>query len=163
MMGFTDQSLQTTLKELTKNEEFLIMKLDSSQHLLSVIATPIGNMSELSPRALACLNEAYVILCEDTKVTTQTFAIQITLLIIKNVSYHNFNEEIKLQEALELIRKYKNSTSKRCWLSYNIRPGYLLIQALCHEQNIGVEVINGPSAIMHALVASGCQLYFLCF
>ena len=84
------------------------MKLCDKEYILSVIATPIGNLEEVSERVIKCLNEAYIILCEDTRVTAKLLHLLNIYDYKKLISYHNFNEIKKLNEAINYIKKY-------CW------------------------------------------------
>ncbi|MCV3728649.1 16S rRNA (cytidine(1402)-2'-O)-methyltransferase [Ureaplasma miroungigenitalium] len=121
---------------------------------LSVIATPIGNLKEMNQRAINALNEAYVILCEDTRITKKLLHAFNIIDYKKLIRFDNFKEQVKIDEALEYIKNYKTVLVSDAGYPTVADPGYNLINA-CHANNIGVEVINGPSACMHALVASG--------
>ncbi|MCV3734340.1 16S rRNA (cytidine(1402)-2'-O)-methyltransferase [Ureaplasma miroungigenitalium] len=121
---------------------------------LSVIATPIGNLKEMNQRAINALNEAYVILCEDTRITKKLLHTFNIIDYKKLIRFDNFKEQVKIDEALEYIKNYKTVLVSDAGYPTVADPGYNLINA-CHANNIGVEVINGPSACMHALVASG--------
>ncbi|KEZ23276.1 16S rRNA (cytidine(1402)-2'-O)-methyltransferase [Ureaplasma diversum] len=137
------------------------MKLNEKEHILSVVATPIGNINEASARVINTLNEAYVILCEDTRVTAKLLHLLNIFDYKKLISFHNFNEESKINEALKWITSHKTVLVSDAGYPTISDPGYGLIQA-CHENNIGIEVINGPSSVMHALVASGfCSTSFM--
>ena len=85
---------------------------------LVIVATPIGNLSDISPRALEALRNADLIACEDTRQTLKLlnhFGIRKPL-----VSYHDFNEEKK---AAELGEKIRSGIDRRagfgCWNSRN--------------------------------------------
>lgn len=137
------------------------MKLCDKEYILSVIATPIGNLEEVSERVIKCLNEVYVILCEDTRVTAKLLHLLNIYDYKKLISYHNFNEIQKLNEAINYIKKYPTALVSDAGYPTISDPGYKLINE-CHQQNIGIQVINGPSSLMHALVASGmCSQDFM--
>ena len=111
---------------------------------LTVVPTPIGNLEDITLRALRTLREADTIACEDTRRTGR-------LLVhyeIKRplVSYHEHNEERLASELAERARAEK--------VALVSDPGYRLVRA-CIEAGVEVEVLPGPSAAMTALVASG--------
>lgn len=123
---------------------------------LYVIATPIGNINEISNLAIQTFESLQCILCEDTR-TTKNLLSQLGIDYSNKyfVSYHKFNEHEKLDYVLELFDKYI-SIGLVSDAGYPIinDPGYNLI-ATCYEQNIKVNVVNGPCAAIHALVVSG--------
>ncbi|MCV3743414.1 16S rRNA (cytidine(1402)-2'-O)-methyltransferase [Ureaplasma sp. ES3154-GEN] len=130
------------------------MKLKDSVHKLTVIATPIGNLQEFNQRAIDALDKAYVILCEDTRITKKLLHAFNLIDYKKLIRFDNFKEQAKINEALDYIKSYPTVLVSDAGYPTVSDPGFNLIRA-CHEQNVGVEVINGPSACMHALVASG--------
>ncbi len=120
---------------------------------LFVVATPIGNLDDISPRALEALRNADVIACEDTRRTIKIlnhFGIQKPM-----TSYHEFNEE---EKAAELAKQLKNGTSVALVSDAGTPaiadPGYRLVR-LCRQNNIPVVPIPGPNAGLAALSASG--------
>ena len=121
--------------------------------LLSVVATPIGNLNDLSPRAAAALAEADVIACEDTRVTRKLLTRVTTHA--KLVAYHARNERARVPE---LVRRV--AAGERVALVTDAGtpgvsdPGQRLIAA-CVQAGVHVEVVPGPSAALAALVLSG--------
>lgn len=120
---------------------------------LFVVATPIGNLGDISSRALEILRQVDLIACEDTRQTIKLlnhFGIQKPL-----TSYHEFNEEKK---AEELSRKLAADSSVALVSDAGTPaiadPGYRLIR-LCRQRGIPVVSIPGPSAVAAALAASG--------
>lgn len=120
---------------------------------LYLVATPIGNLSEFTPRAIEVLKEVDFIACEDTRNTKKLlthFEIQGRLL-----AYHNFNEEESTKGLLELLKEGKNiallSDAGYPLLS---DPGYVIVNKAV-EEDINVVTISGPNAGLNALVASG--------
>ncbi|HOJ45149.1 MAG TPA: 16S rRNA (cytidine(1402)-2'-O)-methyltransferase [Bacilli bacterium] len=120
---------------------------------LYLVATPIGNLSEMSPRALEVLGDVDYIACEDTRVSGQLlkhFNIKKPLLVC-----HEHNELLASNEIIGLLHDQK----KIAYVSDAGYPGIsdpgrrLVAHAL--DSNIKVSVISGPSAILNALVASG--------
>jgi 16S rRNA (cytidine1402-2'-O)-methyltransferase len=120
---------------------------------LVIVATPIGNLSDISSRALEALRSADLIACEDTRHTINLlnhFGIQKPL-----VSYHDFNEERK---ASELGRKIRDGMTVALVSDAGTPgisdPGYRLVR-YCREQGLDVLSIPGPNAAIAAIAASG--------
>lgn len=132
------------------------MKTKLAEKKLWIAATPIGNLDEVNFRFLNQLESVEYILCEDTRITKKL----LNLLKIKNkpklVSYHKFSETEKLDYALDLINNYKVLLVSDAGYPCLSDPGYELVK-LCHENQIAIEVINGSSSILHALIVSGFQ------
>lgn len=118
-----------------------------------LVATPIGNLSEISPRVKETLESVDFIACEDSRVTRKLLA---HLAISKTlISLHQFNEEAKSAEIIARIELGE----KGCYVSdagYPLisDPGSRLVRSLL-EHDIFVSVINGPSALLPALIGSG--------
>ena len=130
-----------------------IKSFDNSHPVLYLIATPIGNLSEFSPRALETIKEMDLIGAEDTRNTgdlLNKFGIKKSLFSLRE---HN---EI---EASEYLIKQIKEGKKVAYMSDAgypgiSDPGYLLTK-LALENDIAVSVISGPSAFISALVSSG--------
>jgi 16S rRNA (cytidine1402-2'-O)-methyltransferase len=120
---------------------------------LVIVATPIGNLSDISPRALEALRTADLIACEDTRQTLKLlnhFGIQKPL-----VSYHDFNEEKKAAELGERIRSGSRIALVSDAGTPGISdPGYRLVR-YCRDHGLTVLSIPGPNAAIAALAASG--------
>ena len=120
---------------------------------LFIVATPIGNLNDISSRALQTLRDVDVIACEDTRQTVKLlnhFGIQKHL-----TSYHEFNEE---QKAVEFADKLAGTMTIALVSDAGIPaiadPGYRLVR-LCRQRGIPVVPIPGPNAAITALAASG--------
>src|SRR6266571_7003508 len=120
---------------------------------LFVVATPIGNLNDMSNRALDVLRQADLIACEDTRQTIKLlnhFGIQEAM-----TSYHEFNEE---KRAAELADKLVGNTNVALVSDAGTPaiadPGYRLVR-LCRQRDIPVVAIPGPSAAVTAIAASG--------
>lgn len=120
---------------------------------LFVVATPIGNLGDITARALEVLKQVDLIACEDTRQTIKLlnhFSIQKPL-----TSYHEFNEEKK---AEELVRKLVGTTNIALVCDAGTPaisdPGYRIVRA-CRQRGIPVVAIPGPNAAIAALSASG--------
>ena len=120
---------------------------------LFVVATPIGNLNDISNRALDVLRQADLVACEDTRQTIKLlnhFGIQKAM-----TSYHEFNEE---KRAAELADKLVGNTNVALVSDAGTPaiadPGYRLVR-LCRQRGIPVVAIPGPSAAVTAIAASG--------
>jgi 16S rRNA (cytidine1402-2'-O)-methyltransferase len=121
--------------------------------LLSVVATPIGNLDDLSPRAARALADADVIACEDTRVTRKLLSrVEARARL---VAYHARNEHERTAELVERVAGGEHVTLVTDAGTPGLSdPGQRLIAA-CVEAGLRVEVVPGPSAVVTALVASG--------
>lgn len=119
---------------------------------LVVVPTPIGNLEDITFRALRMLREADVVACEDTRRTGRLLA----HYEIKKplVSHHEHNEERSARGLAERARAEKVALVSDAGTPLVSDPGYPLVRA-CIEAGVEVEVLPGPSALMTALVASG--------
>lgn len=125
-----------------------------------VIGTPIGNLSDITLRALEVLKEVDLILCEDTRVTKK-------LLDKYNISkptlsYHAQSKLAKIDKIFELLKEGKNLALVSDAGTPTISdPGFLLISKIrseCQRQSLtDIEIIPipGPTALITALSASG--------
>src|ERR671919_1184377 len=110
---------------------------------LSVVPTPIGNLDDITLRALRHLREADLIACEDTRRTGRLLAhyeIKQSL-----VSYHEHNEERLAPELAERARTGNVALVSDAGTPPVSDPGYRLISA-CIERGVDIEVLPGPSA-----------------
>ena len=119
---------------------------------LAVVPTPIGNLEDITLRALRTLREADVVACEDTRRTGRLLA----HYEIKKplVSHHEHNEERSARGLAERARSERVALVSDAGTPLVSDPGYPLLRA-CIEAGVEVEVLPGPSALMTALVASG--------
>jgi 16S rRNA (cytidine1402-2'-O)-methyltransferase len=120
---------------------------------LYIVPTPIGNLKDITLRALEILKEVDYIICEDTRRTN----ILLNHYDIKNkklISYFAPKEDQKIPFLLEIIKKYKSALVVDAGMPGISDPGYKLIKA-CLENNLEIEVLPGPSAFLTALVGSG--------
>lgn len=127
--------------------------------MLYVVATPIGNLEDISLRALRILSEVDFILCEDTRVTQKIlnhYNIKTQL-----ISYHQHSDAKKTNEILKLLSQGKKMALVTDAGTPGISdPGGKLVQAVVEKQeqdqeNFKVEAIPGPSAVTAALSISG--------
>ncbi|OOM79773.1 ribosomal RNA small subunit methyltransferase I [Clostridium puniceum] len=120
---------------------------------LYLVPTPIGNLKDITLRALETLQEADFIAAEDTRQTLKLlnhFEIKKSL-----ISYHKFNEQIKSDKIIELLMEGKKVALVSDAGTPGISdPGSVIVQR-CIEQMINFEVLPGATAITTALVYSG--------
>ncbi len=120
---------------------------------LFLVATPIGNLEDISLRALRVLREADLIACEDTRHTARL--LRHYGIATPRESHHEHNEASHTRRLVDLLREGKNialvSDAGTPLLS---DPGYSLVRA-CRQEGFTVVPIPGPSAAVAALTASG--------
>ncbi|MGA3292693.1 MAG: 16S rRNA (cytidine(1402)-2'-O)-methyltransferase [Candidatus Acidiferrales bacterium] len=123
---------------------------------LYVVATPIGNLEDISLRALRILKEADVIACEDTRETQKLLShFDISKRL---VSYHEHNEITRAAEiVIELEQGAKVALVSDAGTPAISDPGYRLV-SLCLRHGIQVVPIPGASAFVAALAASGMPI-----
>ena len=122
--------------------------------MLHVIATPIGNLGDLSPRALEAFKSASLIACEDTRRTWQLLT-HFGVPRPEMVSYRQGNEEKTTEFVLKAIEGGREVALCSDGGYPGISdPGYRLIRA-CAKANVPYEVIPGASAVNVALLMSG--------
>ena len=120
---------------------------------LYLVPTPIGNLKDITLRALETLKEADIIAAEDTRQTLKLlnhFEIKKSL-----ISYHKFNEQNKSDKIIDLLMEGKNVALVSDAGTPGISdPGSVIVQR-CIERKIDFEVLPGATAITTALVYSG--------
>ena len=120
---------------------------------LVVCPTPIGNLEDITLRALSALREADVVACEDTRrtrVLLDRYGVSARL-----VSYHEHNERHRAGELVERMRRGEVvALVSDAGMPLVSDPGFVLVAA-CVAAGLAVEVLPGPSAALTALVASG--------
>lgn len=121
--------------------------------VLYVVATPLGNLDDLSPRARRILTEVDLIACEDTRHTRKLlnhFEIHTS-----TTSYHEHNEAAKTKVLVSrLLEGRQIALVSDAGTPLVSDPGYRLVSA-CREEKIAVYPVPGPSAAMAALSVSG--------
>ena len=110
-----------------------------------VVATPIGNMEDISQRALNILSEVDYIACEDTRVTKKL--LDRYKIATKTFAYHKFNEKIEAQKIIDLLNDGKtialvSDAGTPCVCD----PGKILLKTL-YENNIKIESVAGACAV----------------
>ena len=122
---------------------------------LILVATPIGNLGDFSPRAAEVLTAADVIACEDTRVTRKLLRLTGTVTSARMVPYHDHNGAGMRPWIIEQLAKGRRvALVSDAGTPLVSDPGYKLVAA-CREQDIPVESVPGPSAVLAALAISG--------
>ena len=126
---------------------------------LYLVSTPIGNMADISYRAISVLKNSDLILCEDTRVSKKImskYSINSNL-----ISYHKFNEKKSIKKILIELKSNKIiSLISDAGTPTISDPGKVLVQA-CIKENINIVPVPGSSAVTAALSISGfSEKYF---
>lgn len=120
---------------------------------LYVVATPIGNLEDISFRAIRILKEVSLIACEDTRVTRNL--LNYYQILKPTVSYHQHSNSGKIDFLIEKLKRGESIALVSDAGTPGISdPGGLLVKAAVIE-GINVEAIPGPSAVISALSVSG--------
>jgi len=121
--------------------------------VLYIVATPIGNLDDLSPRALLTLNEVSLIAAEDTRHSTKL--LQHFGILTPMLAFHEHNEREKTPELIAALEKGKSlALISDAGTPLVSDPGYRLVRA-AHAAGIRVVPLPGACAAIAALSASG--------
>lgn len=121
--------------------------------ILYIVATPIGNLADITQRAIQTLKDVDIIAAEDTRHTHKL--LQHYAIDTKTISYHEHNEQQRSEELLARLREGSDVAIVSDAGTPGINdPGFRLVR-LAIENNISVVSVPGPSALVTALVASG--------
>ena len=126
---------------------------------LYLVSTPIGNMEDITFRALNVLKKSNIILCEDTRRSGKL----LSYFQIKNklLSYHKFNEKKVSNKIIDSIKKNKIiSLISDAGTPTISDPGMILVNK-CIEENLNVHPIPGSSAVTSAFSVSGFSDQYL--
>ncbi|MDR4950275.1 16S rRNA (cytidine(1402)-2'-O)-methyltransferase [Neobacillus cucumis] len=133
---------------------------EANKGILYLVPTPIGNLEDMSFRAIRILKEADLIAAEDTRNTKKLcnyFEIDTQI-----VSYHEHNKETSGEKLMEKIKQgLKVALVSDAGMPAISDPGYELVQAAVHEQ-LTVVPLPGANAALTSLIASGiaCQPFY---
>lgn len=119
---------------------------------LYVVATPIGNIKDITYRAVNILKNVQLIAAEDTRHTK--YILEKFKITTKMISLHQYNEYQKTNDIIFLLKTMNIALVSNAGTPTIHDPGYILVQS-CHENNIQVVPIPGPCALIAALSASG--------
>lgn len=125
--------------------------------MLFIVPTPIGNLEDITLRALRVLREVDLIACEDTRHSRkllEKYDIQTPL-----ESFHSYSGRGKLEKLMSILQEGKNvALISDAGMPGISDPGYLLIRRAI-EEKIPFSVLPGPSALITALVSSGFPMH----
>lgn len=134
----------------------------SGQGKLYLVPTPVGNLRDITLRAIDVLKACPIILAEDTRkaqILLKTYEIKPKRLI----SYFKDNEHSRLPLIIKLLKQGNDIAYITEAGTPGISdPGYLLVKA-CYENDIEVDCLPGPTALVPALVLSGLPTDRFCF
>ena len=122
--------------------------------MLIVIATPIGNLQDLSPHAQSALADSDIVLCEDTRHTLKLYR-AFGLEVPNLVSLHGHNEKSKVPWVLEQLKSgLKVALVSDAGTPLISDPGQGLVQAV-HQEGLPISAVPGPSAVITAISVAG--------
>lgn len=125
--------------------------------MLSIVATPIGNLGDITLRAIETFKNANAIVCEDTRVTGGLLH-QLELPKKELISLHGYSDPRKLDAVITRLIQGENIILVSDAGTPGISdPGYALVSR-CRAEGIKIEVIPGASAFLAALSASGLPI-----
>jgi 16S rRNA (cytidine1402-2'-O)-methyltransferase len=125
--------------------------------VLSVVATPIGNLKDITLRALETFKACDAIVCEDTRVAGHLLH-QLELPKKELISFHGYSDQGKLEHLINLLKAGKHLCLTSDAGTPGISdPGYALVSR-ARAEGIVVEGIPGPSAFLTALSISGLPI-----
>src|SRR5690349_4171305 len=120
---------------------------------LYLVATPIGNLADITHRALQVLRDVALVACEDTRHTRKL--LQHYGLDTKTISYHEHNEQQRARDLIELLQQGSDiAVVSDAGTPAISDPGFRLVRAAI-ENGVAVVPVPGPSALIAALVAAG--------
>jgi len=146
--------------------DFMVNKSENNKEygMLYIVGTPIGNLKDITFRALEVLKDVDIVIAEDTRRTKsllQYFGIEKYI-----ESFNEHNSYKKIDKIIEIIKSGKKEAQvSDAGMPVISDPGYNLVKR-CHEEGIKVEVIPGPSALTSAVAVSGFRgthFYFIGF
>ena len=126
-----------------------------------MVPTPVGNLDDMSPRAIAVLTECSLILCEDTR--TSGNLLRHFEITTPTASFHKFNEHSALESVMRrLVNGERMALVSDAGTPGISDPGFLLSRE-CRRLGIEIETLPGPTAFVPALVNSGLPCERFCF
>jgi len=121
--------------------------------MLTLVPTPIGNLQDITLRALEALKNADLILAEDTRTTR--FLLQHFQIEKRILSHHQHNEHNALKEVIRFLKEGNNiALVSDAGTPAISDPGFLIVRE-CIKEDIEVYCLPGPTAFVPALVMSG--------
>jgi 16S rRNA (cytidine1402-2'-O)-methyltransferase len=129
--------------------------------MLTLIPTPLGNIYDITYRAIETLQSIDVILCEDTRVTKQLLRLlqerfSVTFPNFEIISFHEHNQEAKIDSLKEILQNKKVAYLSDAGMPAISDPGQLLV-SFCQDNNIEYDVLAGASVPPMLYAASGFE------
>ena len=122
--------------------------------MLILVSTPIGNLSDISNRAIETLNDADIIACEDTRTSAQLFSL-IGVKAKKLIPYHEHNADSARPKIIAFLEQGLTvALVSDAGTPLISDPGYRLVRE-CHQKGITVTTVPGANAVLSALQLSG--------
>ena len=120
---------------------------------LFIVPTPVGNLGDMSPRAIETLRSSDLILCEDTR--TSSVLLRHFEISVPTASHHKFNEHSATAPVIDKLKSGMTISLVSDAGTPGISdPGFYLVRE-CRANGITVETLPGPTALIPALVNSG--------
>lgn len=149
-------------KRFSNGDSFISMIKPLNLHMLYLVPTPIGNLEDLTFRALRILKESDIILAEDTR-TSSTLLKHYEIQNKTVYAHHQHNEHKALPEIIRLLKEGKTiSLISDAGTPGISDPGFLLVREALKE-NIHIECLPGATAFVPALILSGLSNDRFCF
>src|ERR1044072_9828746 len=115
---------------------------------LYLVATPIGNLADITHRALQVLNDVDLIACEDTRHTHKLLSHY--GITTKTISYHEHNEQQRAEQLIDLVKQGSNiAVVSDAGTPAVSDPGFRLVSAAIETEE-AVAPVPGPSALIAA-------------
>ena len=124
--------------------------------MLSIVATPIGNLGDITLRAIDTLKACDAIICEDTRITGNLIK-QLKLAKKELISMHGYTTPDKIKMLLGRLKNEHLALVSDAGTPGISDPGYALVSQ-AREMDLEIEVIPGPSAFLAALSSSGLPI-----
>ncbi len=125
--------------------------------MLSVVATPIGNLKDITLRSIEALTNCAAIVCEDTRVTGQLLKL-LNLPKKEFISFHGYTDPSKADVIIERLKRGEHLCLVSDAGTPGISdPGYVLVSKV-RAANLPIEALPGPSAFLAALSVSGLPI-----
>jgi 16S rRNA (cytidine1402-2'-O)-methyltransferase len=125
--------------------------------MLSIVSTPIGNLGDITLRAIETLKKCDAVVCEDTRVTGNLLK-QLDIPKKEFISLHSYSNPEKLDKIIERLKHGEHMVLTSDAGTPGISdPGYQIVSH-ARKEDIDIEVIPGPSAFLAALSASGLPI-----